>query len=349
MTDSIDQYDYELPKHLIAQHPLTKRTDARLLVVDRATQSLQHYHIRDLPILLRAGDCLVLNDTRVIPARLVGFRVQTGGRWEGLFLSADEHGNWRLLGKSRGKLLPGEQIALVNERQQEALRLRLVLKEPEGSWIVQPETAGEPFELLEKVGRVPLPPYIREGEMVDADRQRYQTVYAQTPGAVAAPTAGLHFSNELLGKLEAGGVQVARVTLHVGSDTFRPVTAPVLAEHVMHSEWCQITPEAVAKINAAKAAGGRVIAVGTTAVRVLETAARQGELTSFSGPTNLFIRPPYQFKAVDALLTNFHLPRTTLLVLVRTFGGETLLKRAYEEAIAEEYRFFSYGDAMLIL
>ena len=284
-----------------------------------------------------------------MPARLVGFRASSGGRWEGLFLSADDQGNWRLLGKTRGKLQAGERIALVNERLQTVFELRLVLKEPDGAWIARPEAVGEAAELLEKVGRVPLPPYIRDGEMDDADRERYQTVYAESPGAVAAPTAGLHFSDDLLKRLLAGGIAVVRVTLHVGLDTFRPMSAPTLEEHKMHSEWCQLSPEAVAEIERAEAAGGRIVAVGTTSVRVLETAARGGSLAPFCGPTDLFIRPPYTFRAVDALLTNFHLPRTTLLVLVRTFGGDELIRRAYEEAIREEYRFYSYGDAMLIL
>jgi S-adenosylmethionine:tRNA ribosyltransferase-isomerase len=346
---SPDDYDYELPKHLIAQHPLARRVDARLLVVDRATATLQHHHIRDLPALLRAGDCTVINDTRVVPARLVGYRTSSGGRWEGLFLSADEQGNWRLLGKTRGKLLAGERISLVNERLQEIFELRLVLKEPDGAWIARPEAEGTATELLEKVGRVPLPPYIRAGEMDATDRERYQTVYAEAPGAVAAPTAGLHFSDDLLKRLSAAGIAIARVTLHVGLDTFRPMTAPTLDEHKMHSEWCQITPEAVAEIARSKSAGGRTLAVGTTSVRVLESAARAGSLMPYSGPTDLFIRPPYVFRVVDALLTNFHLPRTTLLVLVRTFGGDALVRHAYEEAIREEYRFYSYGDAMLIL
>jgi S-adenosylmethionine:tRNA ribosyltransferase-isomerase len=348
VSNDISQYDYELPKRLIAQHPLQRRSDARLLVVDRARASLEHHHIRDLAGLLRAGDCLVINDTRVVPARLVGFRASTGGRWEGLFLSADEQGNWRLLAKTRGKLQPGEDIALANEQLQEAFRLRLVLKEPDGSWIARPDACGEALALLDRVGRVPLPPYIRGGEMVAADRERYQTVYADQPGSVAAPTAGLHFTPELLARLEAAGVSTARVTLHVGLDTFRPVTSETLAAHPMHSEWCRIGLEAVATIARAKAAGGRTVAVGTTSVRVLEAAAGSGGLAPFCGPTDLFIRPPYAFRAVDALLTNFHLPRTTLLVLVRAFGGDELVRRAYDEAIREEYRFYSYGDAMLI-
>lgn len=349
MSQAISDYDYELPKRLIAQHPLQRRTDARLLVVNRGDGSLSHQHIRDLPTLLRSGDCLVINDTKVIPARLVGFRAETGGRWEGLFLSADAAGNWRLLAKTRGKLQPGESIVLTNERLQEVFRLRLVLKESEGSWIARPEVEGQPFELLERVGRVPLPPYIRDGEMTESDRERYQTVFGEKPGAVAAPTAGLHFTEDLLSRLGVAGVTVARVTLHVGQDTFRPVTSDTLEGHVMHSEWCEITQSAVETIQRAKPAGGRVVAVGTTSVRTLETAAQSGQLKPFSGPTELFIRPPYEFQSIDALLTNFHLPRTTLLVLVRTLGGDQLIRQAYEEAIREEYRFYSYGDAMLIL
>ncbi len=345
---TLDEYDYELPRHLVAQHPLAQRSDARLMLVDRASESISHHHIRDLPELLRRGDCLIVNDTRVIPARLVGFRSQSGGRWEGLFLSADAGGNWRLLAKTRGKLVAGEQISLVDMRHREVFRIRLLLKEPDGCWIATPEVAGDAVSLLEQVGRVPLPPYIRGGEMIDADRQRYQTIFATADGAVAAPTAGLHFTQELLQRLERSGVGQARVTLHVGLDTFRSVTADTLDEHVMHSEWCRITPEAVQIVRQARAAGGRAVAVGTTSVRVLETASRSGQLTPFEGPTDLFIRPPFQFHATDALLTNFHLPRTTLLVLVRTFGGDALVRRAYHEAIAEEYRFYSYGDAMLI-
>ncbi|MBI3837374.1 MAG: tRNA preQ1(34) S-adenosylmethionine ribosyltransferase-isomerase QueA [Planctomycetia bacterium] len=348
-TLSLAHYDYELPRHLIAQHPLPQRTDARLLVVYRATSTLKHYHIRDLPSLLRKPDCLVINNTRVIPARLVGYRTASGGRWEGLFLSADAQGSWRLLGKTRGKLTPGERVMLVNERHQDAFPLRLLIKEPEGTWIARPERPGETLRLLDTVGRVPLPSYIRNGEMTEADRERYQTVFAQSPGAVAAPTAGLHFTAGLLNRLQGGGVAIARITLHIGLDTFRPVTVESLTDHKMHSEWCQITPETVAAIQSSRSGGGRTIAVGTTSVRVLESAARSGSLSGFEGPTNLFIHPPYQFRAVDALLTNFHLPRTTLLVLVRTFGGDELIKSAYEEAIREEYRFYSYGDAMLIM
>jgi len=346
---NLSDYDYELPRHLIAQQPLTNRCDARLLVVDRAAGGLAHHHIRDLPDLLRPTDCLVINDTRVVPARLVGYRQLTRGRWEGLFLEAGPQGVWRLLAKARGKIAPGEEIVLVNERRQDTARLRLLVKEPSGEWLARPEPAEDAFALLERVGRVPLPHYIRSGEMGPSDRERYQTVFARTPGAVAAPTAGLHFTEELLSRLRSTGVDVARVTLHVGLDTFRPITVECLDEHPMHSEWGEIQAQSAEQILAARQTGGRAVAVGTTAVRVLETAAATGKLTAWHGQTRLFIRPPYQFKAVDALLTNFHLPRTTLLVLVHEFGGDDLIRRAYAEAIREEYRFYSYGDAMLIV
>jgi S-adenosylmethionine:tRNA ribosyltransferase-isomerase len=355
----VDDYDYELPKHLIAQQPLPQRSDARLLLVNRQTGAISHHHIRDLPELLRAGDCLVLNDTRVVPARLIGFRSATGGRWEGLFLAADDQGNWRILAKARGKLQAGETIDLVDLEGRPALTLRLVTPDTGGAWIVRPQlhdAAGspgakppDPFALLDQVGRVPLPHYIRDGQMVDADRLRYQTVFAREPGAVAAPTAGLHFTHELLERLAKCGITRTEVTLHVGLDTFRPMSVENLADHPMHTEWGRLSPTAAAQLEAARAAGGRIVAVGTTSVRVLETAARGGQLAAWEGPTDLFIRPPYTFRAVDALLTNFHLPRSTLLVLVRSFGGEKLMRRAYDVAIAEEYRFYSYGDAMLIV
>lgn len=353
----LDEYDYHLPRELIAQEPLAQRADARLLVVHRATGELSHQHIRDLPELLRPGDCLVLNDTRVIPARLLGNRTNTRGRWEGLFLDADESGAWRVLAKTRGKPAVGETIVLRNSRMQEAGRLVLLAKLEGGVWAARPEPlepTGEatppqsPFEFLEQVGHVPLPPYIRGGRMVDADRTSYQTIFAKRPGSVAAPTAGLHFTKPLLERLSANGVKIAAVTLHVGLGTFRPITANKLDEHAMHFEWGSIDAGAVERIRQARAAGGRVIAVGTTVVRVLETAAADGELKPWQGQTNLFIRPPFSFHAIDGLITNFHLPKSTLLILVRTFGGDDLIRRAYDEAIREGYRFYSYGDAMLI-
>jgi S-adenosylmethionine:tRNA ribosyltransferase-isomerase len=345
----ISQYDYELPKNLIAQHPLARRSDARLMLVNRAEQSITHRHIRDLPEILEPQDCLVINDTRVLPARLLGLRTLTGGHWEGLFISVDEQGLWRLLGKARGHIEPGETITLFDLKGQEDVKLRLVEKLPGGVWVAKPESNEPTFDMLDRLGRVPLPQYIRGGEMESADKQTYQTVFARRPGAVAAPTAGLHFTNELLNRLVDRGVTICRITLHVGLGTFRPITSDTLAGHAMHSEAGYIDASTVEQITHCRKNGGRVVAVGTTSVRTLETAARSGKLQPWSGQTDLFIRPPFEFHAVDALLTNFHLPRSTLLILVRTFGGDALIMRAYEEAIAEQYRFYSYGDAMLIV
>jgi S-adenosylmethionine:tRNA ribosyltransferase-isomerase len=345
----LDHYDYDLPKELVAQQPPARRADARLMLVDRRLENIAHYYVRDLPELLRARDALVLNDTRVIPARLVGSRTLTGGRWEGLFLSDDAQGNWRVLCRARGKLTTGETIRLRSPWTEQELELRLLLKEADGSWIVRPQSADPAPELLERVGWIPLPKYIRQGEMQEDDRRRYQTVYAQHPGSVAAPTAGLHFTSELLADLAARGVAVVKVTLHVGLGTFRPITAQRLDEHPMHAEWGRLDPAACQALEQARQAGGRIVAVGTTSTRVLETAAAGGSLAPWEGPTRLFLRPGSTFRAVDVLMTNFHLPRTTLLVLVRAFGGERLMQRAYQAAVAERYRFYSYGDAMLIV
>jgi S-adenosylmethionine:tRNA ribosyltransferase-isomerase len=341
-------YDYDLPRELIAQHPLAKRSDARLMLVNRASGQIEHRHIRDLSEILRPTDCLVFNDTKVIPARLVGRRDRTNARWTGLFLGADEHGVWKILSKTRGKLEAGEAIVVVSWDVRQTITLRLISKLDGGVWAARPEPMGAPLEILERIGRVPLPPYIRDGEMVAEDMEQYQTVFAERPGAVAAPTAGLHFTPELLAGLTRMGIQQERVTLHVGVGTFRPITAERIEDHAMHSEWCSVSVETAERLAGYKRAGRRIVAVGTTVARTLETAAASGEIRPFSGETNLFIRPPYQFHAIDALLTNFHLPKSTLLILVRTFGGDQLLRKAYVEAIADHYRFFSYGDAMLI-
>jgi S-adenosylmethionine:tRNA ribosyltransferase-isomerase len=345
----LSHYDYDLPKELIAQVPLRQRADARLMLVDRQRDTIEHYHVRDLPEILSAGDCLVLNNTKVVPARLLGHRSETSGRWEGLFLQADDDGNWRLLCKTRGKLRPGESITLDDRDGNGTCQLRLVMKEPGGIWVARPESNELTWTLLERVGHVPLPCYIRRGASDPADRNHYQTVYAEIPGSAAAPTAGLHFTSELLRRLEQSGIAQAKVTLHVGLDTFRPIAVESLADHEMHSEFGSIDAETVARLAHCREEGHRTVAVGTTSVRVLETAAGEGTLGAWSGQTRLFIRPPYTFKAVDALLTNFHLPRSTLLVLVRTFGGDKLLGRAYAEAVQQQYRFYSYGDAMLIV
>jgi len=345
----IDQYDYHLPSDLIAQQPLEKRSDARLLVVDRANNEIMHQHIRDLPEILSSGDCLVLNNTKVVPARLIGKRVTTGGRWQGLFVETDEMGNWLVLAKTRGKIAVGERVVLENREAREDIELELLASLGAGKWAVRPISDAPPFEILERVGRVPLPHYIRGGEMMPEDWQQYQTVFAEQQGAVAAPTAGLHFTHELLNKLHAKGVDKAFVTLHVGLGTFRPISVEEIDQHQMHTETGEITEETVQQLQKTREAGHRIVSVGTTATRVLETASQSGSLAAWTGKTDLFIRPPYEFRSVDSLLTNFHLPKSTLLILVRTFGGDQLIQRAYREAIAEEYRFYSYGDAMLIL
>jgi S-adenosylmethionine:tRNA ribosyltransferase-isomerase len=342
------EYDFQLPRELIAQHPLAKRTDARLMIVNRASGQIEHRHIRDLPEILRSTDCLVFNDTKVIPARLVGRRDRTNARWTGLFLGADEHGVWQILSKTRGKLEPGEAIVVLSWDVRQTITLRLLSKLDGGVWAARPEPMGPPLEILDRIGRVPLPPYIRDGEMIEEDIEQYQTVFAERPGAVAAPTAGLHFTSELLAALTRMGIQQERITLHVGVGTFRPITAKRIDDHPMHSEWCSLSAETADRLAEYKGSGRKIVAVGTTVARTLEAAAASGEIKPFSGETNLFIRPPYRFQAVGSLLTNFHLPKSTLLILVRTFGGDQLLRKAYEEAIADHYRFFSYGDAMLI-
>lgn len=345
----LDRYDYKLPKELIAQRPEDRRSDARLLVVDRRHGSLIHAHVRDLPDMLDEGDCLVLNDTRVVPARLVGYRSLTGGHWEGLFINEAGDGIWQLLCRTRGKLRSGETVTLVNRFGRDDVQMRLLTRDDRGVWLVQPLSDEPALELLERVGRIPLPRYIRGGEMYEQDRERYQTVYARHPGSVAAPTAGLHFTDELLVRLIDRGVTPCRVTLHVGLGTFRPIETPMLADHKMHAERCRLEADVAERLEACRRAGGRIVAVGTTSVRTLETAAASGTIQPYCGTTDLFIRPGYQFRAVDALLTNFHLPRSTLLVLVSTLAGEALVRRAYQEAIAQRYRFYSYGDAMLIV
>ena len=343
-------YDYDLPPELIAQEALADRPAARLLVVDRATGSLQHRRIRDLPEILAPGDLVVVNDTRVVPARLIGRRTATGGKWEGLFLRVDEAtGLWQILAHTRGRPAPGEVIALVDRDGEESLALELVGRGAGGTWLVRPSRAGPAEELLDRVGRVPLPGYIRGGEEQQGDLERYQTVFARAAGSAAAPTAGLHFTPELLAALAARGIGRADVTLHVGIDTFRPITAERLDDHPMHTEWCACPEETAAAVREARERGRRVVAVGTTAMRTLETAAGAGVASAWSGPTDLFIKPGFSFRAVTCLLTNFHMPRTTLLVLVSTFASRELIQRAYAEAIRERYRFLSYGDAMLIV
>jgi S-adenosylmethionine:tRNA ribosyltransferase-isomerase len=360
MSEDSLSFDYEIPRQLVAQEPLRHRADARLMVVDRARDEIEHHHIRDLSYLLPSGDRLVLNDTKVIPAQLAGHRVTTNGRWQGLFLQATPDKHWRILCKSRGKLSAGEAIILIDNEGRSGLKLWLIEALPGGEWLAHPETDESTEVVLARIGRVPLPPYIRGGKMVDADVVNYQTVFARVPGAVAAPTAGLHFTKELLRSLVERGVACSTITLHVGLGTFRPISSESIEQHQMHREWGELSPATATELNATHAAGGRIIAVGTTVARVLETAtlgeehaktsqSSRAKIPAWTGETELFIRPPFEFRAVDVLLTNFHFPRTTLLVLVQTFGGRELIQRAYQEAIREEYRFFSYGDGMLII
>ena len=347
---SLHHYDYVLPTELIAQEPLPDRSDARLLVVDRSTQSFEHRHIKDLPQFFQPQDCLVLNDTKVIPARLVGKRTRTGGRWEGLFLQPVEPNLWQVLGKTRGKMQPGETVLLHSPDGQNELNIEIVANNEDGTWVVKPRLAGNitgtPVLLLDQIGWTPIPPYIRGGKPLAYDKERYQTVYAAHAGSVAAPTAGLHLTPELLETVKQQGTAITSVTLHVGVGTFKPITAENIEEHHMHSEWCSLSAKTAATLRQCRAGGGKIIAVGTTSVRTLESAS--DSLKPFEGATSLFIRPPYHFRNVDMLLTNFHFPKSTLLILVRTFGGDELIREAYLEAIRQKYRFFSYGDAMLI-
>jgi len=338
-------FDYILPPDLIAQEPCEPRDHARLLVARRSDHSLQHHHFYDLPDLLNEGDLLVMNDTRVVAARLLGKRARTGGKWEGLFLRELPDGSWEMLCQTRGSLQVGEAIDI----EPGPLKLELLEKRADGRWLVKPLIPGSTFDLLERHGHLPLPPYIRKGAARDDDRVRYQTIYAQHAGAVAAPTAGLHFTPSVFDRLKERGIAWTAVTLHVGLATFQPIQVDDYTQHPMHREWGQLTQSSADAIHSCKERGNRVVAVGTTSVRVLESVARLGPIQAWTGDTDLYIHPPYLFKIVDAMITNFHLPRTTLLLLVSAFSGIDLLREAYATAIRERYRFYSYGDAMLIV
>jgi S-adenosylmethionine:tRNA ribosyltransferase-isomerase len=356
-------FDYELPSELIAQQPLPERSAARMLVVHADTGVLEHGGVRDLPRYLRAGDLLVLNDTRVIPARLFGRRADTGGRVELLLVEEVGGREWTALLRASGRPGVGTGLVLGGGRAEATLTGR----NAGGKVTVRFSGTRPVLELAAEVGVPPVPPYIRRpksgGDLVALDRERYQTVFAAAPGAVAAPTAGLHFDAELLQALENRGVERAAVTLHVGPGTFKPVKAERVEDHRLEGERYTVSPEAAAAISRARAGGGRIVAVGSTTVRTLETAASAGgQVMPGSGRTELFIRPPFEFKVVDLLLTNFHLPRSTLLMMVCAFaqwacgpvsagagGGQDLVLRAYREAIRLRYRFYSYGDCMLVL
>ncbi|MDR3618293.1 MAG: tRNA preQ1(34) S-adenosylmethionine ribosyltransferase-isomerase QueA [Paludisphaera borealis] len=341
-------FDFTLPDELIAQHPVKPRDASRLMVVDRRTGEIAHRHFDELPELLDSRDLLVRNNSQVLPARLIGRRAATQGKWEGLFLDERPDGAWEILAKTRGRPVAGETVVVG-----EGLPLVLESREADGRWIVRPslqdEADASPLALLHRHGRPPLPPYIRGGIAAPDDDDAYQTVYARRPGSVAAPTAGLHFTADVFDRLAARGVRTADVTLHVGVGTFRPIEAETLDAHVMHTEWAELDAETAAILRDQRARGGRIVAVGTTSARTLETASASGTIQPFQGRTNLFIRPGHGFHAVDVLLTNFHLPRSSLLVLVSSLAGLDLMRRAYAEAVRERYRFFSYGDAMLII
>ncbi len=339
--------DFDLPENRIAQSPVEPRDRSRLMVIDRARGTIEHRIFADLPELLDPRDVLVRNDTRVVPARLLGHRESTGGRWEGLFLRELPDGTWEVLSRTRGRPAIGERVVVGR-----GLRLTLESRGESGSWIVRPvEEAGKTgaLALLELHGQTPLPPYIRGGREAEGDRSSYQTIYARRSGSAAAPTAGLHFTPELLDRLAAHGIAFVDLTLHVGPGTFRPITADRIEDHLMHAEWAELSAEAVDRLDERRTIGGRIVAVGTTSARTLESAAASGTLQPFVGETRLFIRPGHVFRGLDALITNFHLPRSSLLVLVAALAGEELIRNAYTEAIRLRYRFYSYGDAMLIL
>ena len=334
---------YELPQELIAQDPLEDRSSSRLLVLDRKTGELEHRVFRDIKEYLRPGDCLIVNDTKVIPARLMGVKEDTGAGIEVLLLKRKADNVWETLVKPGRKARPGARIVFGDG----LLKGEVLEIAEEGNRLIRFEYEGIFEEILDKLGQMPLPPYITHQLK---DRNRYQTVYAKHDGSAAAPTAGLHFTPELLKEIEEKGVKLAHVTLHVGLGTFRPVKVEDVAEHHMHSEYYVVEEEQARLINETKAAGGRVICVGTTSCRTLESAADEnGTLHPGSGWTDIFIYPGYRFKIMDGLVTNFHLPESTLLMLVSAFADKETIMKAYEEAVRERYRFFSFGDAMLIL
>jgi S-adenosylmethionine:tRNA ribosyltransferase-isomerase len=337
-------FDFFVPDDLIAQHPAEPRDRSRLMVVRRRTACWEHHAFAELPDLLAAGDVLVRNNTRVLPARLVGRREATGGRWEGLFVRALAGGVWEVVARTRGRPAAGERVVVG-----QGLGLTLEDRADAGRWIVRPDRDEPAAVLLEAHGQVPLPPYIRKGREGPGDRARYQTLYAEAPGAVAAPTAGLHFTPALFDRLAACGIGCVDVTLHVGLGTFQPIAVERIEDHVLHAEWAELTVPAAARLQAHRHRGGRVVAVGTTSARVLETAASTGGLRSFAGETALYLRPGHRFQGLDALITNFHLPRSSLLVLVSALAGYDLVRAAYAEAVRRRYRFYSFGDAMLIL
>jgi len=345
-----EKLNYDLPAELVAQTPTDVRSCSRLLVLDRHDNQIVDTTFDKIGDFLLPGDCLVLNDTKVLAARFFGRR-KSSGRFEGLFLS-EENGVWLVMLKNARRLKGNEIVILADKDDNDYCEAEVVEKLEGGKWLLKPIIERPAESILSKIGFAPLPPYIKRDdpkEMAHIDDSRYQTVYAKTSGAVAAPTAGLHFTEELIGQLEKKCVDFAHLTLHVGAGTFKPVSAEDIDDHEIHSEIFNVSAEAVEKIKNAKQDGHRVIAVGTTSVRTLETVAGQGGITPASGATKLFIKPGYEFKAIDAMITNFHLPKSTLIALVGAFAGLDNILNAYKHAIEERYRFYSYGDAMLII
>lgn len=336
-------FDFHLPEELIAQTPLEKRDASKLLIVNRKTGEFQDRHFHSIIDMLEAGDALVMNDTRVLPARLYGQKEETGGHVELLLLKNTSGDEWEVLAKPAKRLKVGTRVSFGDGRLSALVTEEL----SHGGRIVRFDYQGIFLEVLESLGEMPLPPYIHE--KLD-DRERYQTVYAKESGSAAAPTAGLHFTKELLEEIQAKGIHLVYLTLHVGLGTFRPVSVDNLDEHEMHSEFYQLSEEAATTLRSVKENGGRVIAVGTTSIRTLETIGSKfnGQIQADSGWTNIFIKPGYQWKVVDAFSTNFHLPKSTLVMLVSAFAGRELVLDAYQHAINEQYRFFSFGDAMFI-
>ncbi len=339
------EFNYNLPERLIAQKPCDVRSQSRLLHYSRASQSISHLDFVDIVELLNPGDLLVFNNTRVIPARIFGFK-ETGGKIE--ILVERLTGEHQCLAhiKASKTPKPGSKLTLCDANKVHQFTVTVTGRDND-LFVLSTDSAVSMANIMESIGHMPLPPYISRENNVE-DFTRYQTVYADTPGAVAAPTAGLHFDNELLQKLKEKGVNSAYVTLHVGAGTFQPVRCESIKDHKMHYEYLVVPQQTVDKCLQTRQNGGRIIAVGTTTVRSLETASRNGQLESYTGETDIFIYPGYEFRSIDALITNFHLPESTLLMLISAFAGKDEIKRCYEEAVAEEYRFFSYGDAMFI-
>ena len=347
-TYKISHYDYTIPKHLIAQHPTAKRDESRLLILHRKSARIEHRKFYDIIEYLNCGDVLVLNDTKVAPARIIGYRT-TGGRVEGLIIKEILENTWEILLQSNHGLKENESLCFGNN----TVIGRLVCRNDTGSWTIKFEDRRKFIEMLENSGRMPLPPYIKRNPEDKSsgtdDEERYQTIYAKKMGAIAAPTAGLHFTESILQELTNKGIKIVYITLHVGLGTFKTIKVEDFRQHTIHKEFYNIPEAAIVTINKAKSLGKRIIATGTTTCRVLETLARNNTTKEISGWTDLFIYPPYKFKLTDSLITNFHLQRSTLILLVSAFAGGENIASSYEEAISLGYRFYSYGDCMLIL